>query len=103
MRDTGTTEQMCEVRVPAQFTDSWGEPMAAMHVVVLMHGAAQVTATELLHNEANVHAAVELQATWDVHIPPHLHGIVQLHTAAEVNSHSALLRIASISHACSTM
>lgn len=80
------------MRRPAQFTDSWGEPMAVMHVVLAMHGAAQVRATKLLRfrgTKHGMHAAVEVQASWEFHVPPPLQGILQLHTTARVNGHSA--------------
>ena len=89
----GITQDVCEVRAAAQHKESWGDPLAVLQVVVVRHGPAWVTATELLQSEGGMHGAVKLQASWDVLVPAHLEGIVQLQTSAKVNDQGAVLAV----------
>lgn len=89
-RRAGIWEAECEVRRPAGSPQSWGEPLAALEVLMVVHGDPSITTTEIRSHPGTLYGEVRLQAAWAFAVPQHLLGIVQLQTVASVSSFGVL-------------
>ena len=73
----------------AAVPQSWGAALAALTVLLVVHGEATVAAVEVRSEPGTMYGAVWLEASWPFAIPVHLLGIMQLRTSATAGGFGA--------------